>query len=113
MAPPSYQCVVLELGDLKCVNKKSGWGHAQQQQKKEDYNSSDHENDRSYSRRILTFGIPKNDLAMLAQKHADSKQQANEHKVLGLTVFVKLVAQQMTAAAQMLKLYTKEEVKSF
>ena len=38
MAPPSYQCVVFELGGSKCVNKKeSGRGHAQKQQKKEDY----------------------------------------------------------------------------
>ena len=44
---------------------------------------------------------------MLAQRHADSKQRANEHKVLGLTVFVKSVTQQMTVAAQMLKLYKR------
>ena len=58
------------IGGFKVIKQtKSGWGHAQKWQKKEDYNSRDFENGRSDSRR------GKNDLAMLAQKHADSNNE--------------------------------------
>ena len=106
MAPAKYQISTLELGDWKGANKKeSGRCHARQQQKMEGNITRDVEICRTNSRRGITFGASKKDLAVLAQNEADRQLCVNEQKAYGLTSLIRSVNQQISAGIQMLQIY--------